>query len=92
MHARNAAFCNTCDMDLNARDIFGDGDQTFIRLEKKQEQLSDVVQEGADLHGKLQAQDVSDFFLSCYSSNVEAVKHFIRIAKAMEMDIHYTNP
>ena len=44
--ARMEALRNTCNLELNKNDTYGDGDQSLVKDQAKQQQLRDAVSSG----------------------------------------------
>tara|TARA_B110000977_G_scaffold192857_1_gene266980 strand:- start:562 stop:1374 length:813 start_codon:yes stop_codon:yes gene_type:complete len=78
-HARELALLDTCDVELNRRDVYGDGDQSFIRDEGKRKQFRDVNGVFFDLRQDLDS--VSTFWMACFTGNFEYMANRIHEVK-----------
>ena len=79
----------TCDEALNARDAYGDGDQSFlddepgsgVGGESKAQPLREMWSTGGDSYDMITSGRVSEFFLACFSGDVRTVKDLIARAR-----------
>ena len=86
---RDVALRNTCDTELNKRDIYGDGDQSFIRDEGKRNQLRNAVRSYLDVSEKIKAKEVSGFWMACFTGQFELVAQFIHGWKELNTSTTY---
>ena len=83
-----AALASTCDLELNARDVYGDGDQSPLEDSldasnpRNAQRLRDVWCTGGDLNQLLATGRVTAFFRYCFAGDARLVGDFIAAARA----------
>jgi len=83
-----AALASTCDLELNARDVYGDGDQSPLEDSldasnpRNAQRLRDVWCTGGDLNQLLATGRVIAFFRYCFAGDAKLVGDFIAAARA----------
>lgn len=88
----SAALAATCDEELNARDVYGDGDQSFLSDERgrsgrsKAQPLRDMWSAGGDSFDKIASNQVSAFWLACFTGSVAIVEDAIVAAQRRDDD------
>ena len=78
---RDVALRKTCDVELNARDIFGDGDQKRILNTRKGQPLRDAWCSGCDLYEKLENHQMSPFWVACFTGDHRNAARMIEAAR-----------
>ena len=72
----SAALRATCDVELNARDVYGDGDQSFLSDaqgsgvggQSQGQPLRDTWSAGADIEEQLNSGGLSKFWMACFTA------------------------